>query len=154
MSLLQTVREQVSRECFSNRCRKEGCLVSLSGAPESRVIVDCDCPRAPIDPDQQHCDYLVFAIADAGADWVIPMELKRGRLNVGIAVRQLQGGACTAESLVPQNMDVRFRPIAVCRGIHRQQERQLRQLRVRFNGRDVAVRLLRCGARLADALTS
>ena len=154
MSLVRTVREQVSEECLVRKCRKERCSVSLEEAPAARLIIDCDHRGAPLDRNRKHCDYLVFADATDGADWIIPMELKSGQVNAGTVVRQLQAGARTTESLVPQNKEVRIRPTAVHKGIHSQQRRQLKRRPVHFRGRSVIVRLLPCGARLVQVLTS
>lgn len=154
MSLVRRVRDQVSKECLVKRCRKEGCSVSLREAPAARLIMDCDHPAAPLDRHRKHCDYLFFADATDGADWIIPMELKSGQVKVGTVVRQLQAGTRTVEALVPQNKEVRIRPTAVHKGIHSQQRRQLKRRPVHFRGRSVIVRLLPCGARLVQVLTS
>lgn len=154
MSLVRTVRDQVSEGCLVARCRKEGCSISLREVPAARLIIDCDHQDAPLDRNRKHCDYLFFADATDGADWIIPMEFKGGQVKVGSTVRQLQAGARTIERLVPQHKEVRFRPTAVHKGIHSQQRRQLKRRPVHFHGRSVIVRLLPCGARLVRVLTS
>ena len=154
MSLVRTVRDQVSEECLVSRCRKNGCSISLREVPPARLIIDCDHQDAPLDRNRKHCDYLFFADATDGADWIVPMEFKGGQVKVGTIVRQLQAGARTIESLVPQNKEFRFRPTAVHKGIHTQQRRQLKRRPVHFHGRSVIVRLLPCGGRLVQVLTT
>lgn len=154
MSLVQAIRVRVLEACLVNRCRREGCSVSLIGAPQNRLIIDCDHRCSPVDRNQEHCDYLFFADENDGMSWFVPMELKRGQINVGKVVRQLQAGARTVESLIPQNGEVRFRPTAAHRGIHSQQRRLLKLRPVHFRGRSVIVRLLPCGAPMTQVLNA
>ena len=154
MSLVRTVRDQVPETCLVNRCRKKSCSISLREMPAARLVIDCDHRDAPLDRNRRHCDYLFFADATDGADWIIPMELKSGQVKVGTVVHQLQAGTRTVEALVPQNKEVRIRPTAVHKGIHSQQRKQLKRRPVHFRGRSVIVRLLPCGARLVQVLTS
>ena len=46
-ALVEAVRDAVANECHRKKCRKEGCAISLSGAPAERVIVDLDCDALP-----------------------------------------------------------------------------------------------------------
>ena len=90
--LVQRVRAKVDNACVVTEMDKEGCSVSLDGAPVTRLIVDLDEPGSPLGQNVTRCDYLFFA-DDSGADWVATLELTRGRFEVGKFHSQLQAGA-------------------------------------------------------------
>ena len=153
--LVQRVRERVDDECIATGISKEGCGVSLDGAPTSRIIVDLDKPSSPLPPPNQRCDYLVVVEEDSGADCLAPMELKRGRFQLGQFVVQLRAGTRAAERILPAGVVVRFRPVAVYGGsIHKAERTRLRQgySKVSFRGMRETLRLLKCGSRLTQAL--
>ena len=153
--LVQRVRAKVDNACVVTEMDKEGCSVSLDGAPVTRLIVDLDEPGSPLGQNVTRCDYLFFADDNSGTDWVAPLELKRGQFHTVEFRKQLQAGAHAAEQLVPPNASVRFRPIAVFGGgLHKAEQRRLKQPsnRVRFHGRCEPLRLIRCGAKLTDEL--
>ena len=206
MGLVETVRAGLDdgRCLVGGGLEKEGCRVSLDGAPQRRLIVDFDKPGSPRDPDETRCDYLFIAEDDAEDDakrdakrdaartdgnatpegWVVPLELKRGRLHArkvarqlqaGAAVaerlerlgkgrlhaarkaaRQLQAGAAVAERLVPPDKAVRFRPVAVTGGVRKAERDKLKKPAnfVRFRGRLKPVRLMKCGAPLVSVLAA
>ena len=124
-------------------------MVSLKDAPRPRLIVDFDKPGSPLGQSETRCDYLFVANGGRCADWIAPLELKRGSLHAGHVVRQLRAGATAAEGLVSRNKKVRFRPTAVYGGIHKAQINK-----VEFHGRVEAIRLIKCGASLTKALWS
>ena len=145
----------VDDRCIATRIRKEGCIVSLNGAPSDRLIVDFDKPGSPLGPAAVRCDYLLIAEDDAGAGWVAPMELTRGRGVASKFVRQLRAGAAAAEQLAPRGAAARFRPIAVYGGgLHMAERRALQRSdsQVSFHGVREPIRLMKCGMRLADWL--
>ena len=123
----------------------------MKGAPNSRLIVDMDCAALAIPDEKARCDYLF--IGERGDDvWVTPIELKSGKFGGGDVVKQLQGGACVAESL-PVGDPVRFIPVlAHGKGIHPQQLKSLRKRRVLFQKKEYQVTLIRCGQPIADVL--
>lgn len=153
--LVRRVRESVDVGCIATAISKEGCGVSLDGTPTGRVIVDLDEPSSPLPPPNQRCDYLFAADATDGPGWVAPLELKGGRFDASEISGQLQAGARAAEQLVPQNVAVRFRPIAVIRrGSHKAERQEARKKKnwVRFRGSARELRLMKCGQKLADQL--
>lgn len=155
MGLVATVRNKLDKSCLlSGRLNKNGCKVSMLGAPKSRLILDFDKPGSPLKPDQTRCDYLFIAEDDQGTCWVSPLELKRGHLHAAQAVKQLQAGADTAAKYVPSRKHCRFHPIAVYTGISKFERNELKSntSKVRFRGLAVVIQLIKCGARLADAL--
>lgn len=154
--VMARIGEVVSGDCLAAACRKKGCRLSLDGAPEPYLLVDMDHKHAPPPgAGQPKCDYIFFGW-EKGL-WVAPLELKRGRPNFGEIVRQLRSGADVAHRLVPVDVTVRFRPVAVHAGSVRTTElRRFRQEanRIRFRGQRELVRLVRCGKTLREALNS
>ena len=83
------------------------------------------------------------------------MELKRGKPNASQIVRQLQAGADIANRIVPNQAQIRFRPIAVYGGELRRIERDAmlkNANRIRFRNQRQLVKLVRCGTTLHNAL--
>ena len=155
--LVQAVREALDEGCLvEGGLSKQGCKVSLRGSPRSRLIVDFDKAASPLGPDQTRCDYLFVAEVDQGPGWIVPLELKRGRLHADEVVRQLRAGALAAEQLVPSGEQVRFRPVAVAGSAPKAERNKLRGNggRIRFHGCAEAVRLMSCGSPLAGMLGS
>ena len=154
--LVETVRNRVNVTCVTNgSLRKRGCSTKLNGAPQPRLIIDFDRPGAPLNSSQRRCDYLFVATGEGNGDWVAPLELKRGGFDVTEIVGQLRAGARTAENLIPQNVPVAFRPIAVFGGGIRKAERNALKGRsnwVRFHGSHKTIRLIKCGGLLTGGL--
>lgn len=151
-SLVGQVRAAVPPACCVNRCRKKGCSVSLTGAPRPFILIDMDCHELQISQASKRCDFM-FVSDDGG--WVVPLELKRGKLDSGEMVEQLRAGAEFADRVVPKGASVRFLPIAVCGGkVHRIERDKLRSnaSRIRFRGQYVYIELLKCGQALAEKL--
>ena len=154
--LVATLREALDEGCLvDGRLNKQGCRVSLRGSPTPCLTVDFDKPASPLGLDETRCDYLFVAELDDGSSWIVPLELKRGRLHADEAVRQLRAGALAAERLVPSGEQVRFRPVAVTGSTPKAERNRLknRDCRIRFRGSAEAVRLMSCGAPLAGALS-
>lgn len=83
------VKKAVPPDCQSPRCSKDGCSVSMKGAPRLRVIVDLDCAALGISGSR--CDYL-FVSKDESGVWVVPIELKSGEVKASKVEEQLQVG--------------------------------------------------------------
>ncbi len=155
--LVKAVRGRLSETCFVKRMRREGCAVSLKGAPRPNLIVDLDKPGAPLGPQDKRCDYLFFADGNEGPGWVVVLELKRGSLSAGEIIRQLRAGAVAAEEIVPEDEPVNFRPVAVSGGGTRKAEwKKLKDetAKIRFHGRPETVRFIGCGEQLTRVLCS
>ena len=155
MGLLKKLRDKLASSCLvAGRLTKEGCRVSMTGVTDSRLVVDLDKPGSPVRSDAPHCDYLFIADDENGVGWVAPLELKRGRLRADEVVRQLRGGAATAERLVPAAAPIAFRPVAACGNAPKAERNRLRSKhnRIQLHGRKEAVRLISCGESLVKAL--
>lgn len=128
--------------------------MSLRAAPRPRLIVDFDKPGSPLGPEAERCDYLFVAQRAAGGSWVALLELKRGRLHAGQAVRQLQAGASAAGTLISAGEQIEFRPVVASGSTPKAERQRLRNKnnRVQLCGRTEFVRLISCGAPLTKAL--
>ena len=48
-NLVERIRESLPDGCFATgKLRKQGCPVSLTGAPTPSIIIDMDKPQAPV----------------------------------------------------------------------------------------------------------
>lgn len=137
--------------CQVSRCNKDGCSLGTSGAPPNRVVIDFDC-EAIAAPGSTRCDYLVVA-SDDDAVYVAPIELKSGRFKGADVAKQIQAGADIADRHLPPGGGFRFAPtLARGRGVHPQERKQLRRMKVVMRGKRQQVIEVRCGAPLMDAL--
>ena len=156
VSAVAAVRERTDEGCHATVCRDGGCSLSVANLPDPSVLISLEHEAAPVDRNQPHCDYLfVGGEGDEKGAWVAPIELTAGPANVSKFLPQLKAGAAIADKLLPRDVQVRFRPIAVYRGEFRRTERH-RFLqpasRVNFRNKRSPVTLVRCGSPLAKAL--
>ena len=146
------MKAEVPGECLAQRCKRDGCSVTLTDAPGPHVIIDVDCEGLPVGPQDTKCDFIF--ISDEGK-WVAPIEMKKGSPDASQIVGQLRAGAALAEQIVPKDVEVRFRPVAAYRGrAHRKELTEFRESKslVSFRTQKVGVTLLKCGDPLAKAL--
>ena len=151
-SLADRVLENVSSECITDLCDRDGCSIDLTDSPKPYTLVDLDHPKGPANQSQSRCDYIFVG----GDDWVAPIELTSGRADASKFQRQLQAGADIAEKIVPHGQNFSFRPIAVYgRESHPAEINQLRgTIRITFRCQQERIRLVNCESRLPDALNS
>ena len=159
-NLSNAVRAKVSEECLTTRCQKEGCKVSLprNGRFPDRqrpyVVIDMDHSESPAPQDGQRCDFL-FIGECKNREWVVPLELKRGKADASEIVPQLRAGASIAEGIVSNSVEIKLRPVAAYGGELRRHQLNLfrnKVNRVKFGNQREGVRLIRCGASLEQAL--
>ena len=138
--------------CHATRCDRDRCKVSLDGTPPKRLIVDMDCEALGLE-DETRCDYL-FVSEEGKTTWVIPIELKGGKVgSVTRVANQLRGGAELAAQLLPLGLTLLFIPIlAHKKPIHRQDLKQLRRENIHLRGRVRKIEIVRCGAKLLGGL--
>lgn len=151
--LVSQIRRKLPNECFATgRLRKKGCSVSLKNAPTPSVTTDMDKPQAPVGQDETKCDYIF--IGGSSNVFLVPLELKRSKLDASDALKQLQAGANIADTrIIPKGEGVQFQPVAVCGGkIHRNERRRLSQRQIRFRGKHSNIQLLKCGDSLIKVL--
>ena len=155
MTVTQAVRSTVRPGCITRRCREERCSISLTGTSQQAFAIDMNRDDSPVDQNQTHCDFLfVGSLSGQNEEWVVPIELKRGAIGATEARDQLQAGADAADQLVPRELDFRFLPLAVSGRLAQAERAQLRKNshKIRFRGRRVLIKRVRCSSRLADTL--
>ena len=144
---------QVPDSCHATRCNKDGCRVSLNGAPQERVVIDMDCEALQIPADRKRCDYL-FVGEENNTTWVVPIELKGGRIgSVREVLQQLEEGIRIADRWLPQGISFQFVPVlAHGRKIHRNDLKVLRSGKMQLRGQRKGIALIRCDDPLTKAL--
>ena len=154
MGLVDAVRDRVPKKCLVEKCDKNGCSVSLQDAPQPHLVIDLDRPNSLVRRNQTRCDYLFIADECGSRSWIVPMEFKNSQMKVSKVVRQLQASARATQQLAPSRSAISFRPVAVVRGIHGNQRKELRKEKnkVSFHGRRERIRVLVCDDLLTEAL--
>jgi len=152
-NLVNQIKQNLSDKCIAKRkYRKEGCSVSLEKAPEPFIMIDMDKPQAPVRQNETKCDYIF--IGGSSNVFLVPLELKRGKLDAGDIVKQLQAGAnIAATRIIPKREQVQFLPVAVCRKFSRAEIRRLSQRKIRFKTQTSDVQFLKCGQPLVEILS-
>ena len=155
--LVEVFKNNISSECHTRKCTKEGCKVSLKDAPSPHLLIDMDCRALEIPPDRGRCDFLFVGCEETGgAGWVVPLELKSGSPRAAEIVKQLRAGARFAEARIPAQHEPVFLPVAVYGGkLHRAESDKLKKSRntVPFRGKTYEITLMRCNAPLKNALS-
>ena len=150
MTVAKSIKQKVDERCIEQRCQRQGCRVKLEGIPKDHILIDMDCHG---DSNQTRCDFLfVGRLEAAGDEWLIPIELKRGKVEAGGVRNQLQAGAKVAERLVPAKADIQFRPIVASGRIKQEQSRKLRSMRIVFRGKKFAISRIECGSSITTAI--
>lgn len=154
-NLSEAVRAKVSEECLTTKCRKKGCSVHLPNSNRQFIVIDMDHSKSPAPQDRTRCDFLFIGERNNSENWVVPLELKKGKANASEIVPQLTAGATIAEGIVPKEVNVAFRPVAAYGGELKRAERDAfrdKRHRVKFRQQRELVRLIRCGVSLDKAL--
>ena len=151
--LVERIRNNLPDGCLRRgKLTKEGCSVSLKDAPRPFITIDMDNKQTRVRKNETKCDYIF--IGGSGNVFLVPLELKKGKLDTSDVVKQLQAGAnIAATRIIPKRAQVQFLPVAVCGGkFHRIERYRLSQRKIRFRNQNSNVQLLKCGQRLIDAL--
>ena len=151
-ALVDAVRARTPSPCRATRCRKEGVSASLEGLSTQRVLVDIDCDALNIPPQMQRCDFILAY----GEDQLVPIELKKGDVELAKVAAQLTGGGRIADQRLLSNdlPQVHFRPVVVYSGkFNRRRRKKTHTLeQVEFRGRSYEIKAIRSGSPLAKAL--
>ena len=124
--------------------------------PSQVLLLNLEHETAPVADNAPRCDYLFVGGDEKKGEWVAPVELTTSAARVSKFLPQLRAGAEIANDLIPRNLQVRFRPIAVYGGELRRIERDnflKRANRVVFRNKPTPVKLVRCGSPLTKALS-
>ena len=156
MTAVETVRTKTNAQCHATTCRDGRCSLSLEDVPKPSILINLEHEAAPVRANQTHCDYLFVGGSDEKeGPWVAPVELTASAARVSKFLPQLRAGAEIADKLLPQNVQVRFRPVAVYGGELKRIERTAflkRANQVVFRRKPVLIKLVRCSSPLTKAL--
>lgn len=153
-AILSAVKRHFDSDCFAKKCHKVGCTVSLKGIPAHHKIIDLDKSLARSSIGDPRCDYLLVADGNGEPAWIVPMELKRGKLRAKEVVKQLRAGASAAACLVSQEIPFRLCPVAVTGYAHRSERDKLKDERnlITLKGCTTAALQMECGGKLVETL--
>lgn len=161
-AVLNEISKAVGTENLSQLRSRAGCRVFMTDVPSPRIVVDADLAFPAHRIEGRQCDYILFFFDTFLNLVVVPIELKRGSINISEATGQLQGGADFASRFVPitQDFETICRPLLFHGGrVHRiKQKRKRRNERqettVLYRGRYFEIKTARCGRprNLFDAL--
>ena len=128
----------------------------MANLPSERVVLDVDLAFPTDRARTNQCDFVLFYIDSTQNSLVgVPMELKRGDVDVSEAVAQLQEGARIVDNYTQNDVDMQLILVLVHGGsIHKSQRNRLRTARIRFRGEEIPINTARCGhpGNLAQAL--
>ena len=157
--LIEHIKRKIPSPCCVRRCHKEKCTVDLKQAPSPFVRIDLDCDRLDLEEGSRRCDFLFASQEDKGKPGLVGVLELKGRPKASIVVAQLQAGAQFAESVLPRDVELQFRPILFYSGGLRGAERDsIRNASIRFRhpkkGGVLKTRVIlkSCGSPLKDAL--
>ena len=154
-SVVEIVRDKTDSNCHVTTCKEGKCSLLLDGVSEPNVLISLEHTSAPVAVGEPRSDYLFVGSDENGGLWVAPIELTESKADFSKFEPQLRAGAAIADKLLPKNIPgVKFRPIAVHDGIHRDEVNKFRNSRnkISFRGNSVSIKQTRCGSPLTNAL--
>ena len=152
--MIEAVLKKVDQGCIRRKgLGKDGCNISLNNAPRPKLVLDLDKLSCACIKNQTRCDYLFIAEPSEQPNWIVPIELKKGRPKIKDVAGQLQAGANVAASLIPENIDAKFCPVVASgEGFSKNDRQNLRDILIRFRDKTEAVCRIRCDGKLREAL--
>lgn len=147
--ILSGIRSRVGTDNLSDTCSRDGCQVSMTDVPASRIVVDADRAFPAHHVEGKRCDYVLFFIGTAADTLVIvPMELKSGGINASAASEQLQQGTKFADRFTPDHSGVKptCHPILFHgKRIDEKDRKALNRAKVTFRSQKLTIKTARCG---------
>ena len=152
--LVNRIKQRIPNECLKKgSLTKQGVTVSKRGAPKPSIAIDMDHKKAPVKQGEAKCDYIF--IGGSNEVFVVPLELTKQEFDLSKAVTQLRAGATVAARIILDSEDVQFRPVAVCKGrVRRDEKRKLSQPanKIRFKNAPSIIKVLNHREPLINAL--
>lgn len=155
--IAQQVSKGLDKSCLAKRCKRDGCSISMAGISSSKILINVDSRKFPANirnilKGRKRCDFIFLGkINSQTGDWVIPLELKKGRVDTNEVVSQLQTGADIAEILVQHVSDISFGAVVASGRIDKKERGELRRYRVSFRGTNKKVHRIKCGSKLIES---
>ena len=158
MRAVEAVRSKTNERCHASLCHDSCCWLTMENVPLPYVLIYLEHPESPINKSKPHCDFLyVGGGEESSTEWVAPIELTTGENRVEKFQRQIQPVASMAEKMIPKNVKVTFRPIAVHgKENSRKAERNRRKrpsYQIEFRCKKYPFKLVHCGTALSQALS-
>ncbi|MDE0684799.1 MAG: hypothetical protein OXI63_17915 [Candidatus Poribacteria bacterium] len=153
------IRRQINENNLINACSGEGCTVDMEGVPPKRIIVHVENEFDFQKKTEKRCDRLLFFINTDKRLVAVPIELKSGKAEESDVVEQLENSLKFAQSIASATSIslTEYCPVLFDgRGIKWSNPRGLKQLRVRFRGKNLLVLRGKCSGKkhLANLLTN
>lgn len=136
-------RKQPCQCCRVERCAEGKCRVTL---PSSCICLSGTHVQTNHGLTSNLCDCIVFADVHE-MFYAAPIELKGGNVHASHALKQLQGGADLADSILATGDQLV--PILVVQKSDPFEVRYFNQHRIRFRGSSIPVERIRCGTSAA-----
>lgn len=151
---MTTLRRRIEtnfRGCFALKCEKEGCGLRIDRESGNLcTIVDCDAYRKGHDYSDKLCDYVLFRwFKDVS---VFVLEMKGGKTGSSTdCLEQLQNGAALiAEITTPREVPSCLPVLLHGSGSKSTEIKAIQQRGVRFRGKRLYVKVVKCGASLNE----
>ena len=142
------IRRQINRDHLISSCSGEGCTVDMEDVPFKRIVVHVENEFDFQKKTEKRCDRLLFFINNEKSLVAVPIELKSGKAEESDVVEKLENSLKFAQSIASATSISRTEYCPVLfdgRGIKWSNPRGLKQLRVRFRGKNLLVLRGKCG---------
>ena len=153
------IRRQINRNHLINSCSGEGCTVDMEDVPFKRIVIHVENEFDLQKKTEKRCDRLLFFINNEKSLVAVPIELKSGKAEESDVVEKLENSLKFAQSIASATSTSRTEYCPVLfdgLGIKWSNPRGLKQLSVRFRGKNLLVLRGKCSGKkhLANLLTN
>lgn len=136
--------------------KERKCILKQDGVPANHTVINLNHSQL-LDPGS--VGDFIFA-SDASKNpapwdksWVVAIELTSGSKSATEVRDQLNAATEVVKKLTNNNMKFDFRRVFAFGGkMHRIDKEQLKREKIKFRGKSIGIRLVRCGSPLSKAL--
>lgn len=153
------ILRKINKNNLTYSCGEPRCSVDMEDIPSNRVVIDVEKEFDFQKRTEKRCDRLLFFINRERRLVAVPIELKSGTADESDVVKQLENSLKFAERIASEINTSRTEYCPVLfhgRGIKWRSSRGLKQLKVRFRGKNLQILIGKCGGKkqLANLLVS
>ena len=148
--ILGEIRRQLNKDNLIESCSGEGCTVDMEGVPPQRIVVHVEKEFDFQKRAEKRCDRLLFFLNTQQKLVAVPIELKSGTARESDVIEKLGNSLKFAEKIAAATgiSQTEYCPILFQgRGIKWNNPRGLKQLKVRFRGKNLQVLIGKCGGK-------
>lgn len=153
--IVDKIKNVLPDDCQPCDCDKDNCSVLMTNVPHYHVVLNMDCHQIKSRINGDRCDCL-FVGEFQGQTWIIPIELKSGRVDLNKVRDQLQGGARYAETYLTDKDQFDFMVVLaynINKPITQEERFRLQKKHVTIKGRKrTQPKVIQCGDSLAEVL--